>query len=90
MAEKFRMDVALPDLAATDWAAQRGLFAEVRPGVRVPAAPWQSSGAAVGAGPVVCALGADNHAVLADWGFAAGDIDAVVEAGALRSPGTAS
>ncbi len=39
---------SVAELAATDWAADRGVFAEVEPGVRVPARPWRSDAADIG------------------------------------------
>jgi crotonobetainyl-CoA:carnitine CoA-transferase CaiB-like acyl-CoA transferase len=72
------------DLVATEWAAQRGLVAEPVPGVRVPAAPWRSDGAAIGGPTTVAALGADNRGVLAEAGYDDAEIDALVAAGALR------
>ncbi len=76
---------SVAELAETEWAEQRGLFAEVRPGLRVPAAPWRSSGAEIGVGPLVSGLGADNRAALADWGVADGEIDALYASGALHA-----
>ncbi len=76
---------SVAELAETDWAEQRGLFAEVQPGLRVPAAPWRSSGAEIGAGPLVSGLGADNRAALADWGVSEDEIDALRASGALHA-----
>jgi crotonobetainyl-CoA:carnitine CoA-transferase CaiB-like acyl-CoA transferase len=73
------------DLAQTPWAIDRGLTSEVAPGLRIPAAPWQSDGATIGSPQAVAALGADNREVLAEIGFTDHDVDALVAAGALRS-----
>ena len=54
------------DLAASEWAAYRGLLAEAAPGVRTPAAPWRSSDAAIGLRRRAGALGEDTDAVLAE------------------------
>ena len=81
---------ALADLAQSDWAQQRGLIAEVAPGLPVPAAPWQSDGADVGVTGTVAAMGAHNRAVLTEiGGYSAAEIDALVETGVLRSAGGA-
>jgi CoA:oxalate CoA-transferase len=72
------------DLAATPWAAERGLLAEAGPGLPVPAAPWRASGADVGVrGPAV-GRGHHNHEVLAELGYSDAEIAALTDAGALR------
>jgi crotonobetainyl-CoA:carnitine CoA-transferase CaiB-like acyl-CoA transferase len=55
------------DLAATGWAGEVGLFAEIEPGLGVPRAPWRASGSAVGVAGSAPRPGADAGAVLADW-----------------------
>ena len=54
------------ELAASEWAAYRGLLADAAPGVRAPAAPWRSSVATIGLRGPARALGADTDAVLAE------------------------
>jgi crotonobetainyl-CoA:carnitine CoA-transferase CaiB-like acyl-CoA transferase len=76
---------SLSDLSATDWAAYRELTVEVTPGLPVPAAPWQASGATIGVQPTIAALGADNRSVLAACGYRPDEIDALQSSGALRS-----
>jgi crotonobetainyl-CoA:carnitine CoA-transferase CaiB-like acyl-CoA transferase len=70
-------------LARTEWALQRGLVAEVAPGVPVPAAPWRTSGSRVGVRPILAGLGADNVAVFGELGYGADEIDALHAAGVL-------
>jgi CoA:oxalate CoA-transferase len=72
------------ELAGTDWARQRGLTTEVRPGLPVPAAPWASDGAQIGTAPWVADRGAHNADVLAELGLDAATIDALTSAGVLR------
>ena len=75
---------SLADFAATEWADHRGLVAEVAPGLRIPAAPWNTAGGHVGIAPFVSGLGADNQSVLRELGCSAEEIDAWSESGALR------
>jgi crotonobetainyl-CoA:carnitine CoA-transferase CaiB-like acyl-CoA transferase len=75
---------SVADLAASEWASHRRLVAEAEPGLPVPAAPWASSGADVSTGGGVAGLGADNRAVLVELGFTDREVDALVDAGALR------
>jgi CoA:oxalate CoA-transferase len=76
---------SVADLAATPWAAQRGLLAEAAPGLPVPAAPWRSDGAAVGlAGPAV-ARGHHNREVLTELGYTDAEIALLVAAGAVTA-----
>jgi crotonobetainyl-CoA:carnitine CoA-transferase CaiB-like acyl-CoA transferase len=58
---------SVADLATSEWAAERGLFAEVAPGMQIPAAPWRSNAATIGARPVGTA-GQDGLAVLTEVG----------------------
>ena len=74
---------SVAELAATGWAAHRGLTAAVAPGLAVPAAPWQSDGASIGHPGHVAAMGADNRVVLRDAGYADADIDALEISGVL-------
>ena len=55
---------SIHDLADTDWAETRGLFAETTTGIPVPAR--SAAGAGIGTGGYVAARGADNRAVLRD------------------------
>jgi crotonobetainyl-CoA:carnitine CoA-transferase CaiB-like acyl-CoA transferase len=75
---------SLVELAGTEWARERGLFTEVIAGLPVPAAPWRSSDASVGARAIVSALGADSRAVLAECGFGPGEVEKLVACGAVR------
>ena len=70
------------ELAATDWAAHRGLTAEPVPGVPIPAAPWQSDAASLGNPTFVSSPGDDNRTVLTEAGYSDADIDALMDAGA--------
>jgi len=78
---------SVAELADTQWAACRGLTAEVAPGLPVPAAAWRASGSHVGVRPEISALGGDNRAVLAQAGYSADDIEALHMSGALRRSG---
>ena len=79
---------SVAELADTQWASERDLLAEVAPGLRVPTAPWQTSGGRVGVRPVVAHQGADNAAVLEEAGFSDQEIGALVAAGALYEEAT--
>jgi crotonobetainyl-CoA:carnitine CoA-transferase CaiB-like acyl-CoA transferase len=74
------------ELAATDWAAHRGLTAETLPGLRVPAAPWRADRASIGVQPSVAHTGADNRCVLDDYGYTDEAITALERSGALCGP----
>jgi crotonobetainyl-CoA:carnitine CoA-transferase CaiB-like acyl-CoA transferase len=77
---------SLRDLASTEWARQRGLMTEVAPGLPVPAAPWQSSAATLGARQDVAGYGRDNAAVLAEFlGLGDEDVQHLTATGVLRS-----
>ena len=54
------------ELAASEWAAYRGLLADAASGVRAPAAPWRSSVADLGIRRLAGVLGADTDAVLTE------------------------
>jgi CoA:oxalate CoA-transferase len=75
---------SVADLAGTEWAAYRGLVAEVVPGLSVPAAPWRANGSPVGVRLGVANPGADNRSVLAEFGYDENAIAALQESGALR------
>jgi crotonobetainyl-CoA:carnitine CoA-transferase CaiB-like acyl-CoA transferase len=53
-------------LTASPWADDRTVFRDVEPGVRVPAAPWRSDGATIGARGPASRRGADTDDVLRD------------------------
>ena len=61
------------ELAESAWAAERGVLAEVAPGLRVPAAPWRGAGPKSGSrqgardGGHRGRAGEHNRAVLEDW-----------------------
>lgn len=62
-------------LAATEWATRRGLTADVRPGLAVPAAPWRTSVAEIGPAPLVAERGEHNADVLRSFGLTDAEID---------------
>jgi CoA:oxalate CoA-transferase len=78
---------SVEELGASEWATARDVISEVEPGVRVPRAPWRSTGAEVGvAGPAV-ACNADAVAVLGDWlGYDQDAVRELMDVGALRDP----
>jgi crotonobetainyl-CoA:carnitine CoA-transferase CaiB-like acyl-CoA transferase len=76
---------SLGELARTEWAQQRHLTAEVRPGLPVPAAPWQSDGADIGTAPWVADRGEHNAEVLTELGLDPAVIDTLTTAGVLRA-----
>ena len=72
------------ELAATDWARHRGLIAEIRPGVPVPAKPFAMGDATVGVTPRTARLGEDTRSVLAhDLGLNDQEIDQLIQRGAV-------
>lgn len=77
-----------PELAATPWAAHRGLTAEVAPDLHVPAAPFRLEDGAVGVRGPAAGRGADNRAVLRELaGYSEAELDALEAAGAVVPPG---
>ena len=75
---------SVSELAATDWAQDRGLIAEIRPGVPVPAKPFAMGDAAVGVTPRSARLGEDTRSVLADdLGLGDDEIAALIHRGAV-------
>jgi crotonobetainyl-CoA:carnitine CoA-transferase CaiB-like acyl-CoA transferase len=75
---------SVAELAKTDWAAERGLFVEALPGVPVPAAPWKSNTASIGARPIPPQQGAGPLAVLTQLGgFSADEASALVQSGVV-------
>lgn len=78
----------VPELAATQWAAERGAFVEVDLGagnsVVVPQAPWRFSAADSGVQPVVGFRGEHNREVLARvLGLDDAEIDRLVAEGVV-------
>ena len=75
---------SVSELAATDWAQDRGLIAEIRPGVPVPAKPFAMGDAAVGVTPRSARLGEDTRSILAeDLGLDDDEIAALLHRGAV-------
>ncbi|MFN0092187.1 MAG: CaiB/BaiF CoA transferase family protein [Acidimicrobiales bacterium] len=73
---------SIDELAATDWAAHRELFANVAGGFVVPARP--ARGAGIGTNGHLAPRGADNRAVLAEvLGYDDARIDALTAAGVV-------
>ncbi len=78
----------MPELAATEWAAERGAFAPVDVGngtsVTVPQSAWRFSDADAGAAGFAGFRGQHNREVLSEvLGMADVEIDALVESGVL-------
>jgi CoA:oxalate CoA-transferase len=74
------------ELADTEWAQQRELMTEVAPGISVPAAPWQTSGAPIGSPHDIAMYGRDNAAVLGEFlGLGSEDVQQLTASGVLRS-----
>ena len=76
------------ELAATQWASERGAFVEVDTGrgetVMVPQAPWRFSEADSGVNPVLGYRGEHNREVLRDLGGATDDeIDVLIADGVV-------
>ena len=77
---------SVTELAATDWAAYRGLIAEIRPGIPVPAKPFAMSDTTVGVIHRSARLGEDTRSVLADdLGLSTDEIAQLIQQGAVRS-----
>jgi crotonobetainyl-CoA:carnitine CoA-transferase CaiB-like acyl-CoA transferase len=75
------------ELAASEWAASRGLLADAAPGVRAPAAPWRSSAADIGLRRPAGVLGADTDAVLGELlGLGPDDLARLRAEGAIAGP----
>lgn len=76
---------SVAELAATDWAADRGLIAEIRPGIPVPAKPFAMSDATVGVAHRSARLGEDTRSVLADdLGLSEDEIARLIAEGAVQ------
>ncbi|HVM63710.1 MAG TPA: CaiB/BaiF CoA-transferase family protein [Acidimicrobiales bacterium] len=75
-------------LAESEWALARGLLVEGAVGVRVPAAPWRSSGATIGTTRQAARLGAQTREVLSELGIAAADLDRLEADGVIRCAAT--
>ncbi len=74
------------ELAATEWAQDRGLIAEIRSGVPVPAKPFAMGDAAVGATLRSARLGEDTRSILADdLGLSSDEIDELVQRGVVQA-----
>ena len=77
---------SVSELAATDWAQDRGLIAEIRPGVPVPAKPFAMGDATVGVTPRTARLGEDTRAILAeDLGINDEEINKLIALGAVQT-----
>jgi hypothetical protein len=75
---------SITELAATDWAAHRGLVTTTDVGIVVPSRP--AAGAGIGTTGHVAARGADNREVMRDiLGLDDAAIDALVTNGILIS-----
>ena len=88
--EQYPMLVAevrsVADLAATPWAAERGVFTEIEPGARVVAAPYRSRHAPIGASGPAPRKGEHTRAVLRELlDLDDEQLDALEAAGAIRS-----
>jgi crotonobetainyl-CoA:carnitine CoA-transferase CaiB-like acyl-CoA transferase len=78
---------SVEELGASEWATARDVVSEVQPGVRVPRAPWRSTGAEVGVAGPAAACNADAVAVLGDWlGYDENAVRELIDVGALRVP----
>ncbi|MEM9653940.1 MAG: CoA transferase [Actinomycetota bacterium] len=76
---------SIEDLAATPWAAHRGLFTETSAGFRVPSRP--ARGAGIETTGHLAALGADNRAVLTEvLGLSNDQLDVLFSVGVLVGP----
>ena len=72
------------DLAATDWAAHRGLFTEIEPGTRVATAPFRSRHSPIGVRGPAPMRGEHTREVLRDvLGLSPADLDALEASGAI-------
>ena len=77
---------SIAELAASDWAADRGLIAEIRPGIPVPAKPFAMGDATVGVTHRSARLGEDTRSVLADdLGLSDREITHLIAQGAVRA-----
>jgi CoA:oxalate CoA-transferase len=72
-------------LLQSDWAVERGVLAEASPGVRVPAAPWRSTGATIGLAGATGRIGEHTSEVLSELlGLDDGDLEDLRRSGAIR------
>jgi crotonobetainyl-CoA:carnitine CoA-transferase CaiB-like acyl-CoA transferase len=77
---------SVSELAASDWAAHRGLIAEIRPGIPVPAKPFAMSDAAVGVTHRSARRGEDTRSVLADdLGLSDDEVARLIVQGAVQT-----
>lgn len=75
---------SVADVARTPWAQERRVFREVEPGVRVGAAPFQSSGGDIGVRGPAPRLGEHSRTVLAErLGMSAEQLDELEREGVL-------
>jgi CoA:oxalate CoA-transferase len=71
-------------LLESEWATHRGVLAEASPGVRVPAAPWRSTGATIGLAGTAGRIGEHTTEVLTDLlGLAGEEIEDLRQSGAI-------
>ncbi len=77
---------SVAELAASDWAADRGLIAEIRPGIPVPAKPFAMGNATVGVTPRTARRGEDTRSILADdLGLSTDEIARLINQGAVQA-----
>ena len=77
---------SLPELAASAWAVERGVFTEPEAGVVVPAAPWRSSASTVGLAGKAAGLGEHNREVLREVaGMTDAEINGLEASGVIGS-----
>ncbi len=78
---------SVQELGASEWATARDVVTEVEPGVRVPRAPWRSTGADVGVAGPAAACNAGAVDVLGDWlAYDENAVQELARIGALRNP----
>ncbi|MEE9282411.1 MAG: CoA transferase [Myxococcota bacterium] len=57
---------SIQEMARTDWAEEREVFARTEEGIEIPRSPWRSSSSEIGTSARVSRRGADNRAVLSE------------------------
>lgn len=72
------------ELAVSEWAEHRDVFADVAPGVATTRRPWRSSTAQIGTVGGVAGVGEHNADVCRSYGISEAEIAALLAAGALR------
>ena len=81
---------SVAELADTEWATERGAFAEVEPGARVTAAPFRSRQATIGVGGPAPRFAEHTRTVLAErLGLDDAALDALESDGVIARRGTA-